>query len=667
MNGHITSVGLTAASWLLTYAVHSTFFLGLAWLFGKLLGSRRLALQELVWRAAIVGGLLTASLQVALGVGGAFDLSAIMRPAAPAAVESSSPLILEEVSATPAEPASATEISSPAETGVAWPLLVVLLWMAGSAVSVVRVGRASQDLQRLLSDRLPVSRGPLAAALDRLIRLLPERPRVALSSSRALPLPIAVGIRRPEICVPERALADLPPAQQEGLCAHELAHLVRRDPVWSMALAVIEGVLFFQPLNRLARRRLGEIAEFRCDDWAALSTGKRHDLARCLATVAEWNWGRSPLPAASLLGSSRLARRVSRLVSGDGDLDRIGRPRGAAVAAGALLLGLGMVLPGVGLARSSCAMTDQEPPVAVAPVAPAPAAAPAAAPAPVPEPQPPRAVKTEQKTEKQQLQKVDEARRQMIKQERLSKIEEKRLQEIEEVQKARIKHRIDEATASEMRRLEMEIQSLSEEIQKRAQSIEQIRLPLKEQQQQFEAQQKLHEEMARKLEKELDAIQVPEVDTSGLEAEIQQLSEKLEQARLEKAGPEQEAKIRKELEFHIQELVAKKKPSEEALKKYQEKARKIAESMQPMKEQMRQFREQAKAMAEEMRPQKEEIRKLREQIKERAKRLRELVREAVERERALPGDEPPISPEAPVPPAKADEPSGAPGGAGSLS
>ncbi len=644
MNGHITSVALTAASWLLTYAVHSTFFLGLAWLFGKLLGSRRLALQELVWRAAIVGGLLTASLQVALGVGGAFDLSTIARTATPAIAESSSPLVLEEQSATPVEPTTATGIPSQGETGVAWPLLFVLLWVAGSAVCVVRVGRASLDLQRLLSDRLPVSGGPLAAALTRLIRLLPERPRVALSSSRALPLPIAVGIRRPEICVPERALADLPPAQQEGLCAHELAHLVRRDPVWSMALAVIEGVLFFQPLNRVARRRLGEIAEFRCDDWAARSTGKRHDLAQCLATVAEWNCGRSALPAASLLGSSRLARRVRRLVSGDGDLDRIGRPRGAAVAAGALLLGLGMVLPGVGLARSSWAMADQEPPVAVAPVAPAPAPAPAAAPAPapVPEPEQPQEVKQEKKTEKK----------------RLERIEEKRLQEIEEMRRAKIKLHFDEATAAEMQRLEEEIQSLSEEIQKRAQSIEQIHLPLKEQQQQFEAQQKLHEEMARRLEKELEAIKLPEVDTSGLEAEIQQLSEKLEQARLEKVDPAQEAKIRKELELDIQELVAKKKPSEEALKKYREKAREIAESMKPMKEQMRQFKEQAKAMAEQMRPQREEIRKLREQIRERAQRLRELVREALERERALQGDEPPAPSEEPVPPAKVDEPSG---------
>lgn len=647
MTGHITSVVLTAASWLLTYAVHSTVLLGAAWLVGKLLGNRRLALQELVWRAAVVGGVITASLQVGLGVGGALDLSAIMKSATPVAVEGSSASVLEGLPVTLAESAGHVETPAATGTGVSWPALFVLLWMAGSAVSLVRVGRASQDLQRLLSDRLPVSRGPLAAALTRLLRLLPERPRVALSSSRALPLPIAVGIRRPEICVPERALADLPPAQQEGLCAHELAHLVRRDPVWSLALAVIEGVLLFQPLNRVARRQLGEIAEFRCDDWAARSTGRRHDLARCLATVAEWNCGRTPLPAASLLGSSRLARRVRRLVSGDGDLDRIGRPHGAAVAAGALLLGLGMVLPGVGLARSSWAMADQEPPVVVAPTAPAPAAAPAPAPAS----EPPR------------VPQVQEEKR--VRQERVEKIEQKRLQRIEEKQRVKIKHRIDEATAAEMRRLEAEIDSLSEEIQKRAQAIEQIHLPLQEQQQEFEQQQKIHEEMARKLEKELRAIEVPEVDTSRLEKEIQELSEKLQQAKLEDADAAQQAKLREKLEFRIQELVAKRKPSKETLKKIRETSREIAEALKPMKEQMRQFREQAKAMAEQMRPQKEEIDKLRARIQEHAERLRELARKEAERERASRVSEPSAPPEAPVPPVRVDEPSGGGGGSGS--
>ena len=64
-------------SWLLTYLLHSTVLLGGAALVGLVLRERRLGVQEAVLRAALVGGFLTASLQLGLGVqplGGVFTL-----------------------------------------------------------------------------------------------------------------------------------------------------------------------------------------------------------------------------------------------------------------------------------------------------------------------------------------------------------------------------------------------------------------------------------------------------------------------------------------------------------------------------------------------------------------------------------------------------------------
>ena len=58
----------TTTTWLLTYLAHSTILLGVAWLIARFLGDRRLALQEILLRIALVGGLLTSTLQVGLGV-----------------------------------------------------------------------------------------------------------------------------------------------------------------------------------------------------------------------------------------------------------------------------------------------------------------------------------------------------------------------------------------------------------------------------------------------------------------------------------------------------------------------------------------------------------------------------------------------------------------------
>jgi hypothetical protein len=56
-----------AAAWLLTYSLHSTLFLALAWLASNRLAGRRARLEEAMWRFALVGALVTATVQLAAG------------------------------------------------------------------------------------------------------------------------------------------------------------------------------------------------------------------------------------------------------------------------------------------------------------------------------------------------------------------------------------------------------------------------------------------------------------------------------------------------------------------------------------------------------------------------------------------------------------------------
>ncbi len=635
MTATLTPITLTAASWLLTYALHSTVFLGLAWLVTRLLGGRRLALEELVWRAAVLGGLLTASLQVGLGVGaGTLDLTTMTRQMAPTSVATVPAAIADAAPAAVGQPAQSAAATSPTDIGALWPWALLLPWVIGSALGIVRLGHAAGDLRQLLADRLPVSGGPLAAALRRLLQLLPKPPAVALSSSQALPLPVAVGVRHPEICVPERVLGELPPAQQEGLCAHELAHLLRRDPAWSLLLAVVEGVLFFQPLNRIARVRLAELAEFRCDDWAARSTGRQHDLARCLATVAEWGYAgvRCPLPAASLLGSSRLAQRVRRLVSGAGADDGIWRPRGAAATAAVLLLGFALVLPGIGSARAmaqtattgdhgSRGSIEQPRPATTAPVAPAPTVVPAPAPAPAPVAAPAPVMREPQRPTARRGKKVEPT---------------------------------DDAGVgaihAEMKRLQAEVDRLSAQIEQRAQHLAQTSLPAEAELRRIEEQQQKHEQLARQLEQELRQMKLPDVDTSDLEADIDRLADELEHAHGKQTSAAEQQKIRSELEKRSQELANRLRPSREAMYKLQEKAKAMAEAMRPSQEQLRQFAEQARKTAEQLRPQQRELEMLQQQLLEHTERLRELARRLAAPHGAMELGEPPEAPAPPVPP-----------------
>ena len=323
------------AAWLLTYALHSTVLIGGVWLAVRVAAPSE-RLQDLLWKAALLGALVTATGQVA-GAGRPLALLELApAPASPASAPASLP------AAAPASaPAEALAAAPAAE--LSWTGWLLAAWAAGAALLLLRHAGRRVRLSMVLGERREVAAGELADTLRRLRARAGVRRPVRLTCSASVGSPVAIG--RGEICVPPRALRGMDPREAESMLAHELAHLLRRDPLWLAAAAVVESVFFFQPLNRLARRGLQDVAEYLCDDWAAAQTGSGLTLARCLATVAGWGAGPRPLPLAGMAERpGSLAKRVQRLL----DAPRQGGPGwGArlAVAAGALLL-VGALAPG---------------------------------------------------------------------------------------------------------------------------------------------------------------------------------------------------------------------------------------------------------------------------------------------------------------------------------
>jgi beta-lactamase regulating signal transducer with metallopeptidase domain len=375
--------------WLLTYLVHSTLLLGAAALARLALRDRRLALQEAVLRAALVGGFVTASLQVGLDVrplGGALSLPgpgpAVAAVRVPAAVPS-------RAAAPPrwqGRPVVTSDVPAWAWTAVdtataRWRTGLVLAWAALGSLALARLAVAALRLRRLLRDRRPIEGGGLAPEAATMARALRLRGRVRLSTAPWLSAPLATGVLRPEVCLPTRAVAELAADEQAALCAHELAHVARRDPAWILLARLAEAAGPLQPLNAWARRRLQDLAECLSDDLAVAASGRPVGLARSLVDVASWTLGeRSLLPVAAagaLSARSRLGHRVERLMDPARALER---PRRILLpAAAAAVLATALVTPVV-----SGSAAPQEP-------APAPEARPAPPPPearPVPEAQP---------------------------------------------------------------------------------------------------------------------------------------------------------------------------------------------------------------------------------------------------------------------------------------
>jgi beta-lactamase regulating signal transducer with metallopeptidase domain len=317
-------------AWLLTYLLHGTLLLGLAWLVSKPLSRWSVSAEETVWKLALVGALFTASLQLAAGwepVAGRWGLANLSAPVVaeerlvPSRTEANPAPALRPLrsvrSGLPAAPRP--EIEAPAPMArlsmPSIPAMVLGMWALGVCLLLAGYVRSHSLLRRRLKARPRVVGGTLHSQLRALAAEAGFPEDVRLTCSSRVPVPLALGLRRPEICVPPKALAGLTHEQQEGMLAHELAHLARRDPLWLVVSHVLSCVFFFQPLNWVARRRLREISEMLSDEWAVSRTGRPLSLAGCLAEVAGWSVARRSLPVPSMADRpSHLAQRIRRLL-----------------------------------------------------------------------------------------------------------------------------------------------------------------------------------------------------------------------------------------------------------------------------------------------------------------------------------------------------------------
>jgi beta-lactamase regulating signal transducer with metallopeptidase domain len=305
------------AGWILTYLVHSTVILAAAWL----IASRRRvsdSVRDVLWKSAIVGGIVTATIQMSATrapLGGQWRLAGRITPPSAAKVR---------ILVTPArlEPQrSKLRLVAVPPWAPGWTIALVPIFVAAAGVGLLWFAFASTRTNAILEDRESLDRTPLDVRLEMLRQRAGIDDAIRLTASDAIASPVALA--GDEVCLPRRALLELTPAEQDSMLAHEVAHLVRRDPQWLVVARVIELVFFFQPLNRLARHRMQEVAEYLCDDWAVERTSRPVNLAKCLAAVAEWvRRGPSasgprlhPMSAMVETGGSPLVRRVSRILS----------------------------------------------------------------------------------------------------------------------------------------------------------------------------------------------------------------------------------------------------------------------------------------------------------------------------------------------------------------
>jgi len=195
--------------------------------------------------------------------------------------------------------------------------VLVGLWVA---VSLSLIGRRVLRAARFRRGVLALARPAeprIAAIVVRIARELAVSPPRVLVSSNATGGASVIGVRDPILLLDAAILSLLDAQELEGVIAHELAHVARRDNLVAWAVAVVRDVAFFVPGAGWAVRALHREREAAADQDAVMVTGRPAALASGLLSVVELTAGTRRIPhgCAALVPTSSVVDRVQLLLS----------------------------------------------------------------------------------------------------------------------------------------------------------------------------------------------------------------------------------------------------------------------------------------------------------------------------------------------------------------
>ena len=166
--------------------------------------------------------------------------------------------------------------------------VLVLLWGTIAGVLLTRRLLGVLATRRLLRGAVDV---PADSAVHDTVRRLAEAMGVRKVQLRLLPGcaggALTAGTRRPVIVIDPALLHALDAKEAEGLLAHELAHVARRDTLLASFVGVFSDLTFFLPTVHLAARWLRREREESADEIASSSTRRPGALASGILKVWE--------------------------------------------------------------------------------------------------------------------------------------------------------------------------------------------------------------------------------------------------------------------------------------------------------------------------------------------------------------------------------------------
>ncbi|MBV9074243.1 MAG: M56 family metallopeptidase [Acidobacteria bacterium] len=195
-----------------------------------------------------------------------------------------------------------------------WQGALVLLWVCGVAVCLVRMFVIGWRLRGIVRRAVPVESIVLASRLRWLCRDFGIRREVTLLSSAELDVPIAAGIFDSKIILSPQC-DEWTETRRNAVLCHEIAHIKRLDALTQFLASIAAAIYWMNPLVWFVLRAMRMEREKACDDHVLASGTAASDYAHELIDIVSTLVRPQPAAALAMARRSQLEGRVLALVN----------------------------------------------------------------------------------------------------------------------------------------------------------------------------------------------------------------------------------------------------------------------------------------------------------------------------------------------------------------
>jgi TonB family protein len=321
-----TSTNILAAEWILNTAVQSLLILGIGWLFVLFFRRRSAPLRSGISMMAMLAVLLLPLLSIPF----AASDNILFPTTVPLSLVSSSTATADVSMSWAAVP---TAHSEPIKTGFFSKIwsgpaavksinLFGLLWGTGSILLLIRFLAGIASIRTLKKKIREVDDPRISRFLKTIENTLSRRLRTRVYASSQINYPMAVGIIKPFILIPERLLNKLQDNELRGILLHELSHILHHDQVTGILQRIITALNWWNPFAYAVSVAHSKAREEISDNHVLLQNNSK-EYAECLINMAERATLFKRVPASVGLASPHipLKERVKHILSKERIMD----------------------------------------------------------------------------------------------------------------------------------------------------------------------------------------------------------------------------------------------------------------------------------------------------------------------------------------------------------